>query len=78
MEYIKITKEDIKRSLDDETKHLLALNSCIDKVDVNTYLEPIVNIANGTINAAIGLANALTNALPKEYWEARKQLEINR
>lgn len=57
MQHIKITKEDIKRSLDDETRHLLALNSCICKVDVNTYLESIVNVANGIINA-----------LPIEYW----------
>lgn len=74
LKHIKFTDEDIKRQLTNEQKHQLALRSCVDKVDVNDYIKPIVKILNIAVNSAIDVANAM----PKEYWEARAKLEIGR
>ena len=72
IKHIKITSEDVIRGMNDEQKHLLALKSCIEKVDVTSYIEPIANITNQTINFAIDIVNKL----PKEYWKARAKLEV--
>ena len=72
IKHIKITSDDIKKCMNSDQKHLFALQSCIDKFDVDSYIETIVNIANQAINLAIDI----TNKLPKEYWQARAKLEV--
>ncbi len=72
IKHIKITSYDIKKCMNDEQKHLLASKSCIDKVDVDSYIEPVTNIVNQTVNLAIDIVNNL----PKRYWEARAKLEV--
>ena len=72
IKHIKITSADIKKGMNDEQKHLLALKSCIDKVDVDSYIEPVAIVVNQTVNLAIDIVNNF----PKEYWEARTKLEV--
>lgn len=76
MKHIDITVQDIVKSMDNETKHNLANQCILNKIEPEEIIQPICNIANATINFAIDLCNAyFETPAGKEYLDMRKKID---
>lgn len=76
MKHVDITVKDIVKSMDNETKHNLANQCILNKIEPKEIIQPICNIANGTINFAIDLCNAFFETpAGKEYLDMRKKID---
>ena len=76
MNHINITSADIVKGMSDESKHNFA-NYCIaNKIEPEDGIKLIKNVANATINFAIGICNNyFESPAGKEYLNMRRKIE---
>lgn len=76
MKHVDITIKDIVKSMNNETKHNLANQCILNKIEPEEIIQPFCNIANETINFAIDLCNKyFESPAGKEYLEMRKKID---
>lgn len=76
MKHVDITIKDIVKSMNNETKHNLANQCILNKVEPEEIIQPICDIANETINFAIDLCNAyFESPVGKEYLDMRNKID---
>ena len=76
MKNFEITPKDIVKTLDDESKHKLAMQCMLDKTEPEEVLQTICNVVNPTVDFAIDICNIYFETLQgKEYLNMRKKIE---
>lgn len=76
VEYIKITKQDIVKSMSDEQKHNLAIACQLNNTSVDETLDLVKNVLNGALKVTVDCCNVYFQTPEgKDYLEKRKEIE---
>ena len=76
MKHINITDKDIVKSMNDEQKHILAMQCSLNNLEPKDIVGTIKTIANSTINFAIDICNNYFETPEgKKYLENRAKID---
>ena len=76
MEYIKVTKQDIVKTMSNSNKHKLALYCQIHNVSPEDFIDNMCEYINLYLNTGIEICNLyFESPAGKDYLEKRKEIE---